>query len=149
MKRFLLALAAVLGFASQAGSKTQITLDQIAAPTSMGVMVNIIGTGWTRAQIDSTLVIDTSTSPPTLRAPGGGQVVFVDAVTPAGTIDGVNAVFTLPSVPSPAASLEVHLNGMLMRVGVDFNIPAGSSIVTFVAGALPQTGSQLVASYRR
>jgi len=37
--------------------------------------------------------------------PPGGAGTFVDSETPAGTINGVNAVFTLAVAPSPASSL--------------------------------------------
>jgi len=145
MKRFLLAFAAVLGFASQAGSRTQTTLDQITAPNATGVMIDVAGKGWTFAVIDASLVIDATTTPPTLRAPGGGQPTFVDAVTPAGTVDGVNAIFTLPSAPNPSASLELSVNGLTYKAGTDFSLSGAT--VTFIS--VPTSGSVLVASYRR
>ena len=146
VKKILLVLAAVLGMVSQAGSKTQVTLDQLVAPTTNAIMVSVPGKGWTPAQFDSSLVLDATTNPPTLRAPGG-QPTFVDAVTPTGTIDGVNAIFTLPSAPNPALSLELIVNGLTYKAGNDYNLSA--STVTFIPGSVPSSGSILQASYRK
>jgi hypothetical protein len=77
---------------------------------------------------------------------GSGGPLFVDAVTPAGAIDGTNTVFTLPSAPNPAASLIVTRNGLVQKAGTDFNLSGAT--ITFVAAATPQSGDLLVASYR-
>lgn len=75
--------------------------------------------------------------------PGVG---FVDAETPAGSIDGVNTSFTLVQSPNPAGSLAVYRNGMRIRSGLDYT-STGSSI-TFVANSIPQIGDVLQCSYR-
>lgn len=152
MKKLLLTLAAVFGFASQAGSKTAITLDQISAPNSQGVMVSVVGKGWVQAQLDAaTLTLDTTTNPPTLKANSGGPpVTFVDGVVPVGTVDGVNTVFTLPSAPNPSASLDLTQNGLGQAMGVapapnDFTLNGNTITYNFA----PSVGSKLLASYRR
>ena len=145
MKKFFLTFAAILGFASQAGSKTAITTDQILANTSVGVMVNT-GRGWTQAQLDPSLVLDQTTTPPTLKAPGG-QPTFVDGITPTGTVDGINTIFTLPSAPNPPASLELTVNGLTYKSGTDYNLSGAT--VTFLATSVPSSGSILTAFYRR
>jgi hypothetical protein len=61
-------------------------------------------------------------------------------------INGSNAVFTLATAPSPAGSLELYLNGLLMRQGADYQISANT--ITFFLASIPQTGDLLVASYR-
>jgi hypothetical protein len=73
---------------------------------------------------------------------------FADAETPAGTIDGTNAIFTLAHTPNPALSLELFRNGQLMKAGTgnDYTLAVGT--VTFLAGAIPQAGDVLTASYR-
>lgn len=71
---------------------------------------------------------------------------FVDAETPQGAIDGVNARFTLSSAPNPGGSLQLYRNGLLQRAGVDYTLSGNT--VTFLAGALPQPGDTLVAWYR-
>lgn len=76
----------------------------------------------------------------------GSAATFVDAETPAGAVNGVNATFTLANAPSPQTSLELYRNGLLMRQGVDYSL--NSATVTFVASSIPQTGDILTASYR-
>jgi len=79
---------------------------------------------------------------------GGGGLggSFADAEVPVGAVNGTNAVFTLASTPSPASSLELFLNGLLMRQGTDYQIIGNT--ITFFLASVPQTGDLLVASYR-
>ena len=76
----------------------------------------------------------------------GASVEFHDAEAPSGTINGVNTTFTLAEAPVPPASLQVVRNGIVLRAGVDFNLSSNS--ITFVAGAIPQTGDELMSWYR-
>lgn len=81
------------------------------------------------------------------RITGSGPTpLFSDAETPAGTIDGVNAAFTLASAPAPVGSLQVFKNGALLRASIDFTLN-GNTIV-LINGALPHSGDSLVAFYR-
>jgi hypothetical protein len=75
--------------------------------------------------------------------PGPG---FVDHEVPAGLVNSSNATFTLASAPVPASSLMVYRNGLLMRSGLDFNL--SGSTVKFTVASVPQTGDNLLASYR-
>jgi hypothetical protein len=78
---------------------------------------------------------------------GGGVLLsFSDAEVPTGSINSVNRSFTLAFTPSPAASLELYLNGLLMEAGTDY-VLVGRAI-TFLTAATPQTGDLLLASYR-
>lgn len=77
---------------------------------------------------------------------GGSFGAFQDADTPSGTIDGLNDTFTLVTAPDPPASLELTKNGVVQKPGADFSL--SSNTVTFLAGALPQTGDTLLAWYR-
>ena len=63
--------------------------------------------------------------------------------TPSGTINGSNPTFTLASSPTPAASLELRLNGVVQKSGSDFTL-SGSTITMIVA---PGVGDVLIASY--
>jgi len=76
----------------------------------------------------------------------GSGVTFVDLETPAGTMDGVNASFTLSLAPNPAASLLLFRNGLLQQASGDYTL--SGSTVTFQAGSVPQPGDLLLASYR-
>lgn len=58
-----------------------------------------------------------------------------------GTIDGVNAIFTLAATPT--ATLQLYRNGIEQTVGSDFTLSA--NVVTFQPGAVPQPGDVLIA----
>lgn len=75
---------------------------------------------------------------------------YVDEVTPAGTVDGTNAVFTLPSPPNPPTSLKLYNGGQRMRAnrgggdtGYDYTL--AGAVITYVT---PPTEAQL-ADYRK
>ena len=70
---------------------------------------------------------------------------FQHNVTPSGSINDSNTVFTLTASPNPAASLELRLNGIILRSGAgnDFTL-SGSTITMAVA---PASGDTLTASY--
>jgi hypothetical protein len=53
----------------------------------------------------------------------------------------------LSAAPSPPSSLALTKNGMKLSPGGDYSI-SGSTIL-FAAGAVPQAGDLLIASYRR
>ncbi len=73
--------------------------------------------------------------------------VFVDSEVPAGTIDGNNLSFTLANTPTPATSLKLYKNGVLLNLGVDYTL--SSTNVTFASTSVtPQVGDTLIASYR-
>jgi hypothetical protein len=76
----------------------------------------------------------------------GITVSFIDLETPGGTLDGVNAAFTLSQSPNPAASLLLFRNGLLQKQNGDYTL-AGAA-VTFAAGSVPQPGDLVQASYR-
>ena len=63
-----------------------------------------------------------------------------------GTINGTNAVFTLPSAPR-SGTLMLYVNGLLMREGGDYT--RSGATVTFLAGAVPETGDWMSALYAR
>ena len=71
---------------------------------------------------------------------------FSDGEVPAGTLNGVNTLFTLSAVPAPPTSLSLYRNGVLQKAGFDYSI-AGNTI-SFLTASIPQTGDTLVASYR-
>jgi hypothetical protein len=80
----------------------------------------------------------------------GGNVLqnflYSDNETPNGPVNGTNTTFTLANTPSPATSLYVYRNGLLMTSGLDYLLN-GNSIV-FYLGSTPQAGDLVTASYR-
>jgi hypothetical protein len=83
-------------------------------------------------------------SPPVIGENSSGS--FIDGETPSGSVNGSNVTFVLASIPNPATSLALYLNGVLQSVGTDFTL--SSATITFINGVIPQTGDILRASYR-
>ncbi|BDC51983.1 hypothetical protein F183_A42980 [Bryobacterales bacterium F-183] len=76
----------------------------------------------------------------------GGGANFVDHETPGGLVNGSNATFTLASTPSPASSLSLLRNGLLLKASVDFTLSGNT--ITFFTASVPQSGDLLEANYR-
>lgn len=79
-------------------------------------------------------------------AGAGTEPTFYDYITPAGTINGGNAVFTLSPAPSPAASLRLYLNGQLMTEGASADYVLSGGTITYTYP--PTSGSTHIAFYR-
>lgn len=70
---------------------------------------------------------------------------FADQEIPSGTINGVNATFTLAHTPNPAASLTCFENGIAQRAaGADFTL----ATATMTYGVAPPTNTTLACNYR-
>ncbi len=82
------------------------------------------------------------------RIPGTGAAAsFVDAETPAGTINGTNTSFQLANAPNPGASLKLFKNGALLEQNIDYTL--ANETITFASTAItPDPGDEIVASYR-
>lgn len=72
---------------------------------------------------------------------------FVDDETPAGIINGENDIFTLLDSPSPPSSLQLYLNGQLLRQNIAYTLD--TNIITFNFDYIPQFGHILWANYRK
>lgn len=66
--------------------------------------------------------------------------------TPVGAVNGSNTSFTLSAAPSPAASLQLYVNGQLLAAGGEDYTLVGNAITMVTA---PPTGSILRAWYMR
>ncbi len=73
-------------------------------------------------------------------------VAFVDGEVPGGTVDGSNTSFSLSEAPNPVASLALYRNGVLQKANQDYTV--SSTGVVFRAGAVPQPGDVILATYR-
>lgn len=73
---------------------------------------------------------------------GDSGEVALEHEVPAGTINSINAVFTLSQSPDV---LILFKNGVEQKLTVDYNL--SGSTITFVVGAIPTTGSSLDAYY--
>lgn len=94
----------------------------------------------------TTITINAGTGVITATA-AGSTINFADNETPAGTIDGTNATFTLAHTPivSPSSSLLLFLNGVLQKASVNDYTLTGASIVFATA---PVVNSIILAFYR-
>lgn len=85
---------------------------------------------------------------------GAAAVAFTDAETPAGTVNGVNTVFTIVGDANPVNSLKVHRNGLRLHSGAGHDYQYASVVggspatITFDGSAVPQTGDILIVDYR-
>lgn len=71
---------------------------------------------------------------------------FADAEVPTGSINGANTTFTLAHTPSPAADLQLYLNGQQLIAGAGADYTLATSTITMAAA--PQTNDKLIAFYR-
>jgi hypothetical protein len=149
-------LSAVVPLEAQTGLPTAVTLPQIAAPTGaaptsfmMAITLNGKVTAAFVTMDPAGFVLDTTTTPFTLRAVAPAAPaplpLFIYAETPASAINGTNAAFTLAFAPNPPASLQLFRNGLLLAAGGDYTLTG--TAITFAAGAVPQSGDALHASY--
>lgn len=73
---------------------------------------------------------------------------FVHGEVPTGSVDGVNAAFTLANTPT-AGTLRVFKNGIRQKIGAGNDYTLAAAVVTFEAGNLPQTGDVLLCDYMK
>lgn len=80
-------------------------------------------------------------------APGGLTATnFVFSEVPSGTVDGVNATFTLANTPT-GGTVTLHKNGVRQLAGAGNDYTISGTSVTFLAGNIPQVGDNLLADY--
>jgi hypothetical protein len=140
------------------GANTQFTLSALPNPSSSlalyrNGMLQKVGQDYA---LDGQILVFVSAATPQpgdtllawyrLSGAGDGAFSFVDSDSPAGTMDGANAQFTLSAAPNPASSLAVFRNGLLQKVGQDYTV--SGQALAFVSAATPQPGDTLLASYR-
>jgi len=123
--------------------KNSTTGGDVLVKTLAGTGITVTSAqGYTILCCDGTNVVQLSGS-----SVGGSGVTFSDAETPAGTINGSNAVFTLAHSPNPAASLILMKNGQIMIAGGVSYTLSGLTI-TYASGYIPVAGDVHVAWYR-
>lgn len=75
-----------------------------------------------------------------------GEVTQLEEV-PVGDIDGVNDTFTLSQSPA-SNSLFLFVNGLVQRRAADRDYTLSGAVITFNAGSIPPSGSEVFANYR-
>lgn len=102
---------------------------------------------WTALSGDATI---SSTGVVTVNNTSGSGFLkynnFVNAETPTGLVNGANTAYTLANTPW-AGSVELFLNGMLMRVGAGNDYTISGTAITMLFS--PTTGDVLLAYYMK
>jgi hypothetical protein len=65
---------------------------------------------------------------------------------PSGTVNGTNDTFTLANTPN-AAGIVLSVNGLKLKVGSGNDYTLSGDTITFLSGAIPQSGDQISAEY--
>jgi hypothetical protein len=71
---------------------------------------------------------------------------YVVRESPTGTINGVNTGFTLAATPVTGTE-QVYVNGILQNSGAGNDYTISGATITFLAGAIPQTGDVVRVTY--
>jgi hypothetical protein len=71
---------------------------------------------------------------------------YVVRETPSGTVNGTNATFTLAATPV-AGTEQVYVNGIQQNSGAGNDYTISTNTITFLAGAIPQTGDVIKVTY--
>ena len=71
---------------------------------------------------------------------------YVVRETPTGTVNGTNATFTLAATPV-AGTEQVYVNGILQNSGAGNDYTISTNTITFLTGAIPQTGDVVRVTY--
>ena len=73
---------------------------------------------------------------------------YIVRETPTGTVNGSNATFTLANTPLSGTE-HVFVNGVLQNPGTGNDYTISAATITFLTGAIPQTGDVVRVSYLR
>ncbi len=116
----------------------------VVATVTPAVQVWTPSGGFTLAVLDTTLVLDASTTPPTLRAPGAAQQTWV-----------YNEAWPIGSTPPTSITLrnalvvgteELYRNGLRQTPGLDFTM--AGNVLTFVPANALVAGDNVLVDYR-
>jgi len=101
---------------------------------------------WLIVSAASAISAQVFSGPPVPGSVSAGSVRFADAEVPSATS---TLVYQLARTPAPVDSLQVFLNGMLLKRGADYSLTAGT--ITFVSQyttMLSEGGNAVVVFYR-
>lgn len=79
---------------------------------------------------------------------GLGTANFVTRETPSGTVNGSNVTFTLANTPTSGTET-VYVNGVALDSGAGNDYTISGLTITFLSGAIPQTGDKVRVSYMK
>jgi hypothetical protein len=82
-----------------------------------------------------------------IRGSTTSSVNFAESEIPSGTINGVNATFTLANTPV-TNSLKLYRNGQRLAIGAGNDFTLSTNTITVLTTAIPKTGENFIADYR-
>ena len=128
----------VVGLIADLGARplkgTAFAAGRVAMVNSLGSIDGVSGNAGDCVRVDGS------------SGPCGPPASFMDGDIPSGIVDGANTSFTLSATPSPATSLSVYRNGLLMALGADYSL--SNRVIQFVPSDVPDPGDTLLATYR-
>ena len=117
-------------------------------PTNGQILIGN-GTGFTLATLTQGANISITNNAGAITIAVTGVITTANKVTrevPTGTVNGSNTAFTLANTPTVGTE-EVFVNGILMNAGAGNDYTISGANITFLAGAIPQTGDVVLVSY--
>lgn len=73
---------------------------------------------------------------------------FISNETPTGTVDGSNTNFVLANTPVSGTE-KVYVNGIRNHSGAGNDYTISTATITFLSGAIPQTGDVILVDYQK
>lgn len=145
-KTLLVVVMMVMVMVAGGMAQTRVKPRQLT-PAGPGPSVQVVKRDGTIAiaQLDGTIVLDESTSPPTLRAVGVGPTtreMWGEAFAPTGPTPSIN----LSQAPV-VGTVRVFLNGLRLTQAIDTYTIADRTI-TFATANQPQAGDVICVDYR-
>jgi len=138
-----------VGYTSGGGSGTVTTVSVVSANGFAGTVANAGTTPAITMQTSITGMLKgngTAISAAVASTDYMAQSSFVVRETPTGTINGVNATFTLANTPI-ANTEELFLNGLLLEPGAGADYTISGATITMLQ--IPQTNDRLKARYMK
>lgn len=130
-----------------------VTLAKLGALTTKGDLLGHDGTDHQRLGVgaDGTYLVADAASTNGFKwnaFTGLSTSSFVVGETPSGTVDGTNDTFTLANTPT-SGTVRLYVNGVRMNAGVGNDYTISTNTITFLSGAIPQTGDVILADYQK
>lgn len=97
-----------------------------------------------RVNADNTVDLLSAAAMRTALGVAGGTPVTRE--TPSGTVNGSNTDFTLANTPTSGTE-SVYVNGVLQDSGAGNDYTISAAVLTFLTGAIPQSGDKIRVSY--
>lgn len=130
-----------------------VTLTKLGALTVKGQLIGYDGTNHNAVSVGTdgqVLTADSASANGFKWAASTGYTAanFVTGEAPTGTIDGTNATFTLANTPV-SGTVRVFVNGVRMNSGTGNDYTISGTTITFLTGAIPQTGDVILCDYQK